>query len=484
MNIRGRGPGFRARLIVQAASLAVPREQREDWTAEWLAELCHVTADAGPIHPVDFAAGAIQDALWLRREALHAALQSATRRGSAIRCGLILAGSALGSLLLCLSLASARSTLYPLPYGGGRDLVLVSADGQTVAQTPTIRLSRYREWHKNARHIMPQLAYYRPEQQRLRIDRHHTARIQVALCSSNLFRVLGLPASKGRSGTRLVFSRSAWRRYFGANAKVGQLAELNGAAIPIVEVLPDHDWRLPGKADAWLLDDAADLAQMPAMAKGFVVARIRTSAFPQPRSGVWIMQQTIDGITSYFDCVSIGYWLRLPDSAFLFALLLAAVALPATTALPLGSYPLHTNRLPRTVNGRRWAFLAMKFLMLLCTAYCSSVAVVYGVLSLQGTTALYLEIGLAFPALLFGFRWALTDQRQRCPVCLRLLSNPARVGQASCNFLAWNGVELFCAGGHGLLHIPEMPTSWFSCQRWLCLDSSWMSLFPEATESI
>ncbi len=47
-------------------------------------------------------------------------------------------------------------------------------------------------------------------------------------------------------------------------------------------------------------------------------------------------------------------------------------------------------------------------------------------------------------------------------------------------FLAWNGTELICVGGHGLLHVPEMPTSWFSTQRWLYLDPSWEVLFAES----
>ena len=65
------------------------------------------------------------------------------------------------------------------------------------------------------------------------------------------------------------------------------------------------------------------------------------------------------------------------------------------------------------------------------------------------------------------------------PVCLRLLTNPARVGQPSRNFLAWNGTELMCSRGHGLLHVPEIATSWFSTQRWLYLDPSWNGLFCE-----
>jgi hypothetical protein len=59
-------------------------------------------------------------------------------------------------------------------------------------------------------------------------------------------------------------------------------------------------------------------------------------------------------------------------------------------------------------------------------------------------------------------------------------AHPARVGEPSRNFLGWNGLELICIAGHGLLHVPEIQTSWFSTQRWLYLDPSWDVLFVEA----
>jgi hypothetical protein len=92
----------------------------------------------------------------------------------------------------------------------------------------------------------------------------------------------------------------------------------------------------------------------------------------------------------------------------------------------------------------------------------------------------YIQLVSAFSICLFGLRWALRDQRERCPVCLGKLTHPARVGQPSRNFLSWNGTELICVGGHGLLHVPEIPTSWFSTQRWMYLDPSWEILFPES----
>jgi hypothetical protein len=36
--------------------------------------------------------------------------------------------------------------------------------------------------------------------------------------------------------------------------------------------------------------------------------------------------------------------------------------------------------------------------------------------------------------------------------------------------LEWNCTELMCLRGHGLLYVPESPTSWFRAQRWFYLE--------------
>ena len=76
-----------------------------------------------------------------------------------------------------------------------------------------------------------------------------------------------------------------------------------------------------------------------------------------------------------------------------------------------------------------------------------------------------------------AFRWALKDQRARCPVCLRVLTKPVRVGVGSSGFLGWNGIEMMCCMGHGLLYLPESPSDHFHDPRWVTLDSSWRVLF-------
>jgi hypothetical protein len=148
----------------------------------------------------------------------------------------------------------------------------------------------------------------------------------------------------------------------------------------------------------------------------------------------------------------------------LFAVAWAIV--PATTSLSLGDFPAHPQ------GFRRWAFFAAKIALLVPL-------VAFGALDLAslGPSLSPLGIHAALWGWVMALRWALLDQRRRCPVCLRLLAKPVRIGQASRMFLEWNGTELLCLSGHGLLHVPEQPAIWFSRPRWLHFDPSWRELF-------
>ena len=112
------------------------------------------------------------------------------------------------------------------------------------------------------------------------------------------------------------------------------------------------------------------------------------------------------------------------------------------------------------------------------SSYSCAPAVLFGTFDLVPLIA---PAGVQPHAALVGyvlaFRWALRDQRRRCPVCLRPLTNPVRIGQPAHIFLEWYGTELMCPSGHGFLHIPEMPTISCRTQQWQPLDASWRSLF-------
>jgi hypothetical protein len=331
------------------------------------------------------------------------------------------------------------------------------------------------------------IAFYQPVRKRVHVAMHPRTELTIGRASDNLLQLLNMPASprsadqaSGQYAARLFLSQAAWRELFGGDAAViGNHTEIGGQRVLIAGVITQDSSQLPGQVDAWLLEDPQHLDMLPRNAKGFVVGQMRTSGQHHMDGWRTMNVSNEDGGNERFDCISLAQRSRLPFSIFLFTLIVAVLTLPATTALPLGEYPRLSGRLPWTVSGRRWLFLLSKISLVVPLVCLSSVDVAYGIPSLSSTSTQYIQLGLSYFGFLFAFRWILQDQRNRCPVCLRVLSNPARVGEASRNFLAWNGTELICAGGHGLLHIPELPTSWFSTQRWLYLDASWGSLFSD-----
>lgn len=131
--------------------------------------------------------------------------------------------------------------------------------------------------------------------------------------------------------------------------------------------------------------------------------------------------------------------------------LMALPALLATTSLRLGEYP--ANRC-----AWRRVFFAIKIALVLPIVSFGA----FGVMDLwpygSGICTLVLYV--------IAFRWALIDQRRRCPECLRRLECSARIGQPCQPFLDRHVTEFVCARGHGLLQVPEAPTSWFPTQRW------------------
>jgi hypothetical protein len=149
----------------------------------------------------------------------------------------------------------------------------------------------------------------------------------------------------------------------------------------------------------------------------------------------------------------------------------AALLVRISTPFAFGARPV-SDGVPRQA-GRFcwWMFLSLKFALVV-------VIVFFGTLDVKPIIA---SGRMAPQATLIGyfvgFRWVLRDQARRCPVCLRLLTNPVRIGQPSHVMLDWYGTELICNRGHGLLHIPGTQGSSFSTRRWLRLDSSWHSLF-------
>ncbi len=485
--------------ILKIAATLVPRKARAEWLEEWRAELWHVwricNQNDGPaaLHQrkeiTAFSLGAFKDALWLRKNHPSSATRQWFRPGTPSRCIAAFLVVAAASLLIAYGRPSVWNVMRPDTYRDARDLVMISRGGYESTSAPSVEFSEYEAWTRNSAHLFTGLAFYQLAAKPLTIGTGFSTELPVVRASSNLFELLGIPISFEVPGmpaghsTRLFLSRGAWLKYFNGDAHVfGHILQVDGQQAMVAGVVQDEDWRLPGKTDLWLLEDDQQLSATPSDAEGYVLGHASPSIFragPDGRRQMYIPNK--DAGYDWFVCESLAERIQEPFSIFLFALVLACLALPATTSLPLGEYPAHSNRVPWTTRVRRWAFLSAKFILIVPVVYFGSFDLAYSSSSMSVATSELLEVCTSFWALLFAFRWALRDQRRRCPVCLCTLTNPARVGQFSRNFLAWNGTELVCLSGHGLLHVPDIPTSWFSNQRWLYLDPSWSALFPVGT---
>ena len=126
-------------------------------------------------------------------------------------------------------------------------------------------------------------------------------------------------------------------------------------------------------------------------------------------------------------------------------------------------------------RGRFWikqqAFLSGKALQLLILAFALSVDICQPMHQSLPDTMDFFQMFWFVLFSLIGLRWAIYDQEQRCKHCLQSLATPARVGRPSHNLLEWNGTELSCKRGHGLLSVPEMETSWCQSSRWIALEA-------------
>ncbi len=484
--------------ILKVAAIFVPQEARAEWLEEWRAELWHVwhvcnqNNGSAALHQkkeiTAFSLGAFKDALWLRRNHATSAPRRWFRQGMPSRCILTFTVLAAASLLIAYDCPSVWKVVRPNSYRDASDLVMISRGGFESASYPTVEFSDYEAWTRNSGRLFTGLAFYQLVTKRITMGTGSSAELPIARASSNLFEMLGVPISLEARGMahyprRLVLSRDAWFKYFNGDTRIfGHMVEMDGQKAMIAGVIQDEDWRLPGRTDLWLLEDDRRLSTLQPDTEGYVLAHASPSVFhigSDGRRQMYVARKE-EGY-DWFVCESLAERIREPFSIFSFALLLACLALPATTSLPLGEYPAHSNQVPWTTRVRRWAFLAAKFILIVPIVYFGSLDLAYSRSSMSVGTSELLEAFSSFWALLFAFRWALRDQRRRCPVCLCTLTNPARVGQFSRNFLAWNGTELVCLSGHGLLHVPDIPTSWFSNQRWLYLDPSWSALFPVGT---
>ncbi len=484
-------------VLLDAASLLVPRESRLDWLAEWKGELWHVGAACGAVRQrptpavhgdrriTMFCLGAFQDALLLRLRRWSLRNSLSLKAGTPARCMLLFSCLFAISMICALCMPNVRAALWstgkPLD-----NLALVTRDGYLGDTAATMEFSEYRAWKANPYPFARRLVFYRVQRSGVRLGASHSVELKVAYASQSLLSVLapGL-LSKARqasgAGTQggVFVSRKVWRDYLAGAANISeQTMEIEGQQARVIGIAPESSWPVPGGMDLILLETDAQLAASSMQAPGFLLAPgIGPFLYRDDPHRPYILANRAEGGVVRYECATLGQRRDRPTVLFLLAVLLACVALPATTPLPLGEYSAGQVSRGAISRMKRYAFLMSKVSLALLTVYLVSLIVAYAPSSERSPRAECLQLLCAFLGLLFALRWIIRDQRSRCPTCLCVLTGSAHVGHASRFFLEWHGTEMLCTSGHGLLYIPEHPTSWFSMQRWQPLDASWASLF-------
>jgi hypothetical protein len=493
--------------ILRSAAWFVPADQRIEWHREWHAELWHVRRSCCTTGSFSWSAqreiaafclGSFPDAFCVLRQSWLAG-SPLVRTPSVPRPRLD--GSAaqylfclLAMLAVCVILArlvpgvraEADSSRYQVSPG----LILIQAARSGDNLTPSISADRFRNWKARQQRYFDQFAFYRTAREPASVSSTRVARWRVTHASLNLFSLLGLQILFASAAPEddlnvpsVILSYETWTRDFGANPRVvGGLILFGHRTAKIAGVLPYGSWRLPGRPDAWILEPDAQLASdSPEGRLGYLLAHL-TPRGESEMLGDRVPIAAHDDDADDLELCGVSFANRLqgPWGIYRFALFLALLALPAVTSVTMGESNYSAHRPSRKRTLIRWAFLGAKFALIASIAYFASLDLSYWHASTYSPLAEFFQLVWCFSICLFGFRWALSDQRQRCPVCLRRVTHPAQVGLASRTFLGWNGTEMMCLGGHTLLHVPSLPTSWFSGQRWLYLDTSWDFLFADS----
>jgi len=485
------------RSLLHVAAFVVPAADRQEWRSEWFAELWHVRhslisfddtfSTESEREILWFCLGAFPDALCLRTQTAKGSAQPVHMHGSAGQTLLWLSAI----MVLCFLIAQLLPGIQAENEASRfqiRPGVLIISEAASTGTQPTIPTGLFRDWNTTRQRFFEDFAFYRVSRETAHSG---SARIswKVARSTPNVFALLGLPLMQptdaddsGSELPALVLSHEAWMRSFGGDPHVsGRALHVGNISVRIAGVIPAGAWRLPGSPDAWLLQSGTEIASaVPPETNGYLLAQLSArgqAAMDGPDAT--IAARNFDDLEFDLAGSPINAPVEGPWNIYEFALFLALLALPAVSSVSLGETHITSHRLSKKECIRRFLFLAAKFALIAGIALYASLDMAYWHTSSFSPMAECLQLFSCFGISLAGFRWALGDQRHRCPVCLRRVTNPATVGLASRTFLGWNGTELICMGGHTLLHVPSLPTSWFSDQRWLYLDSSWQFLFAD-----
>jgi predicted permease len=254
-------PGAR---ILRAAARLVPESHRDEWLAEWMGEATHEwcvkrTSTAAQLRWR--AAGAIADALWMRRRHgvnqrrttmfvhdLRFAARTLARRPT-------FTAVVVATLALCIGANTAVFTIVDsvlrrgLPYADLDRLVAIwSNDTKNKHDKNQVSVGDYRDYAARNRSFTALAAFF-PTWNATYTATDVAERIDVGVVSANFLNVLGTPPMMGRgfatgedekgAAKTVVLTHGFWTRAFNGDSRVlGKSLTLDGESYSIIGVMP------------------------------------------------------------------------------------------------------------------------------------------------------------------------------------------------------------------------------------------------------
>lgn len=496
-------------LLLRLASLLIPKAQRKEWYQEWYGEVwhwSHFLVESGRLNPgsklelIRHVWGAFPDAAWHRfnREKVYHSLRQARR--SARFCLISIFSLLVLSFVLSGFAPTIRRGFTPLPYYQPNRIAILSFPDHYSYYPDAALFELVPRWSRESKTTSQMAAYSLRVSRVVSVEDWRAAHgewipsshfgTRSARVSPNFFEMLGVEAALGRlfrpgdetaCPACLVITERIWRERFHRDAGIiGKKLIFSGGESTVIGVLPPNFSFLTPETSVWALPpDAGDISDIGdhigavlRLAPGKTVAQ----AEQELRARSWA---ALD-----HDTPEVAMMVSRGQQAAKIYLFFAVLALLG--GLVLAGSRLASTRPQRIKLSARgvvlwWTFLLAKMLLLLATSFvlaleiCGRVSIMFtgSIQPLVGPSSTWLFLVLSMAAL----SWCLYDQTRRCRVCLKRLSNEASVGTASYLLLDWWGTELVCSDGHGLLHVPEMQSSWLEDEQWVHLDESWKPLF-------
>jgi hypothetical protein len=473
-------------LLVRAASWLAPSAEREEWRREWESEIRNAARVLGcrgcsawmiESKLWQFARGSAADALWHRtrqiadrRPRIRAELRE--RAGSPSFCLITL-----GMLITVIALASGglsatRDVVFPLPYEDPERVATVSHGGMLVATRAAVRV-RWTGWWRAQSRLLEGAASYVWKPGPIVDGSGVSADGLSSYVDESFFALLGARTISGHRITRADFEScddcaavtyDFWQRHGGSSVRV------NGRQWRIAAVLEPRFWFLNRDIDVWPIVPGA--AWRSDARTGVVVRLRRNAALGAAVSelGYIVEQSGVAPFESLIEISPLGSRARSVFGSFALALGLALVIIAAGLNLRL------VKPTPQAVlffTAKTAAALAAVLLAGLEFTSAASITMIGGTDLATEPLSTWLFL-MASAAVL---SWSIADQRRRCRTCLRRLGMATHVGCSGSLLLNWAGTELVCIEGHGMLHVPEMESSWNEPERWTVLDDSWRGLF-------